>query len=78
MPEYGTDALEIHRDAIVPGQRYCSSMICWPPGTFSAAVQLIRQLGGIVVGGFSRRVGLVRRAKAPGRHRCFLLVVYDD
>ena len=29
--EYGTDCLEVHRDAIAPGERCSSSTICWPP-----------------------------------------------
>ena len=29
--EYGTDALEIHLDAIEPGQNVSSWMTCWPP-----------------------------------------------
>ncbi|NLN19907.1 MAG: adenine phosphoribosyltransferase [Firmicutes bacterium] len=78
--EYGTDALEIHRDAIVPGQRVLLvDDLLATGGTFSAAVQLIRQLGGIVVGG----AFLVELASLGGRKRLgdidvFSLVVYDD
>src|SRR6202167_2742954 len=49
--EYGTDSLEIHRDAVKPGQRVliCDDLLA-TGGTASAAVQLVKQLGGDVVG----------------------------
>ena len=78
--EYGTDSLEIHRDAIVPGQRVLLvDDLLATGGTFSAAVELIRQLGGIVVGG----AFLVELASLGGRKRLgdmdiLSLVVYDD
>src|ERR1700680_3372219 len=49
--EYGTDTLEIHQDAILPGQRVIISDDLLPTGgTAAATVQLVRQLGGEVVG----------------------------
>jgi len=48
--EYGSDTLEIHQDAIQPGQRVCSSMICWPRRHNGATVKLVKQLGGEIVG----------------------------
>ncbi|MGH9690626.1 MAG: adenine phosphoribosyltransferase [Candidatus Acidiferrales bacterium] len=49
--EYGTDQLEIHEDAVRPGQRViiCDDLLA-TGGTASAAVQLVRQLGGEVAG----------------------------
>ena len=50
--EYGiTDSLEIHLDAIEPGQRAYSSSTTYfaTGGTMQATVQLVRQLGGEIV-----------------------------
>ncbi len=49
--EYGTNRLEIHRDAIQPGQRVLLvDDLLATGGSAKAAVQLIEQLGGQVVG----------------------------
>src|SRR5580693_10306570 len=49
--EYGTDTLEIHQDAIQPGQRVLiSDDLLATGGTAAATVELIRKLGGEVVG----------------------------
>jgi adenine phosphoribosyltransferase len=49
--EYGQDALEIHQDAIRAGQRVLVvDDLLATGGTAAAVVQLIRQLGGEVVG----------------------------
>jgi adenine phosphoribosyltransferase len=49
--EYGTDALEIHEDAIKPAQRVLIvDDLLATGGTASAAVGLVRGLGGEVVG----------------------------
>jgi len=49
--EYGTDTLEIHRDAVAPGQRVLiiDDLIA-TGGTGVAAVNLVRKLGGEVAG----------------------------
>jgi adenine phosphoribosyltransferase len=49
--EYGTDTLEIHEDAIAPGQHVliCDDLLA-TGGTASAAVELVRKLGGKIVG----------------------------
>ena len=49
--EYGSDGLEIHEDAIRPGQRVliCDDLLA-TGGTAQATVHLARQLGGNVVG----------------------------
>lgn len=48
--EYGTDALEIHQDAIRPGQRVLlADDLLATGGTISAAAELVRQLGGQIV-----------------------------
>ncbi len=49
--EYGTDALEIHQDAITPGQKVLivDDLIA-TGGTAAAAVELVKRLGGEVIG----------------------------
>jgi adenine phosphoribosyltransferase len=48
--EYGTNTLEIHRDAIAPGQRVLVvDDLLATGGTVAATVDLVRQLGGTVV-----------------------------
>lgn len=48
--EYGTDTLEIHQDAFTPGQRVLiADDLLATGGTVSAAVDLVRQLGGEIV-----------------------------
>lgn len=49
--EYGTDMLEIHRDAIEPGQRVLLlDDLLATGGTSLATARLIEDLGGVVVG----------------------------
>lgn len=49
--EYGTDSLEIHKDAIKPGQRVLVvDDLLATGGTISAVAKLVQQLGGEVVG----------------------------
>src|SRR5712691_3939389 len=49
--EYGTDALEIHRDAIQPGQRVLIvDDVLATGGTAGAVAKLVEKLGGSVVG----------------------------
>ncbi|GAA3760993.1 adenine phosphoribosyltransferase [Terriglobus aquaticus] len=49
--EYGSDSLEIHLDAIQPGQRVVIvDDLLATGGTMQATVQLVRQLGGEIAG----------------------------
>lgn len=49
--EYGQDVLEIHRDAIQPGQRVVvADDLLATGGTMAATIDLVRKLGGEVVG----------------------------
>ena len=49
--EYGTDTLTIHSDAINPGQRVLiTDDLLATGGTIKATIELVEQLGGIVVG----------------------------
>lgn len=49
--EYGENALAIHRDAIEPGQRVLvADDLLATGGTISATIDLVKQLGGEVIG----------------------------
>jgi adenine phosphoribosyltransferase len=49
--EYGTDLLEIHRDAIVPGEQVLIvDDVLATGGTAAATLRLAERLGGVVVG----------------------------
>jgi adenine phosphoribosyltransferase len=49
--EYGTDTIEIQEDAITPGQRVVVlDDLLATGGTMQAAINLVRQRGGLVVG----------------------------
>jgi adenine phosphoribosyltransferase len=49
--EYGTDLLEIHRDAIAPGERVLIvDDVIATGGTAAASARLVERLGGTVVG----------------------------
>jgi adenine phosphoribosyltransferase len=69
--EYGTDCLEMHRDAITAGQRVLIvDDLLATGGTASATVQLVKQLGGEVVGiaFLIELVGLNGRSKLDGEN----------
>ncbi len=49
--EYGTNTLEVHRDAITPGQRVLVvDDLLATGGTVSGTIELVRRLGGEVAG----------------------------
>ncbi|KGX84359.1 adenine phosphoribosyltransferase [Pontibacillus marinus] len=49
--EYGSDVLTIHKDAIKPGQRVLiTDDLLATGGTIEATINLVEQLGGVVVG----------------------------
>ena len=77
--EYGSDSLEIHSDAIKPGESVLiSDDLLATGGTAAAAAQLIRQLGGTVAGAaFAVELTFLNgRAKLPGID-VFSLLRYD-
>ncbi|HTG30302.1 MAG TPA: adenine phosphoribosyltransferase [Methylomirabilota bacterium] len=77
--EYGTDTLEIHEDAIKPGDRViiCDDLLA-TGGTAAATSKLIRQLGGKVEGlAFAVELTFLNgRAKLPGLD-VFSVIQYD-
>jgi len=67
--EYGTDTLEIHQDAVQPGQRVLLlDDLLATGGTAAAATTLLRQLGGEVAGAafIVELTFLNGRTKLPG------------
>jgi adenine phosphoribosyltransferase len=77
--EYGTDSLQMHRDAIQPGSRVLIiDDLLATGGTAQAVVKLVEQLGGIVVGlGFLVELTFLHgRDKLPGLD-VFSLLQYD-
>jgi adenine phosphoribosyltransferase len=78
--EYGTDHLEIHQDAVRPGQRVLlSDDLLATGGTAAAAANLVRQLGGEVVGAaFAVELNFLNgRSKLSGID-VFSLLRYDS
>jgi adenine phosphoribosyltransferase len=77
--EYGTDTLEIHEDAIQPGQRViiCDDLLA-TGGTAAATAKLIQNLGGTVEGtAFAVELTFLNgRAKLAGLD-VFSLIQYD-
>jgi adenine phosphoribosyltransferase len=78
--EYGTDTLEIHQDAVLPGQRVLLlDDLLATGGTASAASTLIRQLGGeVAAAAFVVELTFLNgRAKLPGLE-VYSLLQYDS
>jgi adenine phosphoribosyltransferase len=77
--EYGTDKLQVHRDAVKSGDRVlvCDDLLA-TGGTAAAAVALVRQLGADVAGAaFAVELSfLAGRSKLPGID-VFSLLKYD-
>jgi adenine phosphoribosyltransferase len=78
--EYGTDSLEIHLDAIQPGQRVVLvDDLLATGGTMQATIQLVKQLGGEIAGlAFAVELDFLKgRAKFP-EYDVFSLLHYDE
>jgi len=77
--EYGQDTLEIHKDAIQPGQRViiCDDLLA-TGGTARAAAEMVKALGGEIHGmGFVVELdGLKGRDKLKG-YDVFSLLHYE-
>ena len=78
--EYGTDSLEIHRDAFPPGTKVLVvDDLLATGGTIAAAIELIHKLGGEVAG----LAFLIELSYLGGRERLmdydiFSLVSYEE
>ncbi len=78
--EYGTDSLEIHMDAIKPGQRVVIvDDLLATGGTMEATVKLVNQLGGNIAGlAFAVELDFLKgRDRFPG-HDVFSLLHYSE
>jgi adenine phosphoribosyltransferase len=78
--EYGTDSLEIHLDAIQPGQRVVLvDDLLATGGTMQATIKLVKQLGGEIAGlAFAVELDFLKgRAKFP-EYDVFSLLHYDE
>lgn len=78
--EYGTDSLEIHQDAVRPGQRVLLvDDLLATGGTAAAAATLLRQLGGeVAAAAFVVELTFLKgRAKLPGLD-VYALLQYDS
>ena len=77
--EYGTDSLEMHKDAVAPGNRVLIvDDLLATGGTAAAVARLAEQAGGQVVGlGFAVELTFLNgRGKLPG-YDVFSLMQYD-
>jgi len=76
--EYGTDKLEIHRDAIFPGERILViDDVLATGGTADATCRLVEALGGAIVGlGFLIEISGLGGRERLGSHRIESLATY--
>ncbi len=76
--EYGKDVLEIHKDAILPGQRVVvADDLLATGGTMSATMNLVEKLGGNVVGAaFMIELSELRGREKLGNLDVYTLVQY--
>ncbi|MFC4769694.1 adenine phosphoribosyltransferase [Effusibacillus consociatus] len=64
--EYGKDKLEIHRDAIQPGQRVIiADDLLATGGTIASTIKLVEELGGVVAG----LAFMIELTYLPGREK---------
>ena len=77
--EYGTATLEIHRDAITPGERVLIvDDVLATGGTAKATATLMERLGGKVVGIATLiELGFLGGRDRLGAHELFSLIAYD-
>lgn len=78
--EYGSDALEIHLDAVQPGQRVIVvDDLLATGGTMQATVQLVRQLGGEIAGlGFAIELDFLKGRARLQEYDVFSLLHYEE
>ena len=77
--EYGTDLLEIHRDAIAPGEQVLVvDDVIATGGTAAATARLVERLGGAVIGfAFVLELGFLHGREQLGDFPIHTLVTYD-
>lgn len=77
--EYGTDTLEMHKDAVIPGMRVLIvDDLLATGGTASAAARMVSEQGGVVVGlGFVVELTFLNGRQKLASHDVFSLLQYD-
>jgi adenine phosphoribosyltransferase len=77
--EYGTDTLEMHKDAVRPGDRVLIvDDLLATGGTAAAAASMVQEAGGIVVGlGFVVELTFLGGRQRLAGHDVFSLLQYD-
>ena len=77
--EYGTDTLEMHKDAVAPGTRVLIvDDLLATGGTAAAAASMVREDGGIVVGlGFVVELTFLNGRRKLAGNDVFSLLQYD-
>jgi len=77
--EYGTDSLEIHKDAIQPGQRVLIvDDLLATGGTALATCQLVENLGGVVSGvAFVIELRFLKGRERLAKYDIFSVLQYD-
>src|ERR1700749_655242 len=78
--EYGSDTLEIHMDAIAPGQNVIVvDDLLATGGTMEATVKLVKQLGGKIAGlAFAVELDFLKGRERFSEHDVFSLLHYDE
>ncbi len=78
--EYGTDAVEIHKDAISPGERVLvMDDLLATGGTILAAARLVERLGGSIVGlAFLIELSFLGARERLGRYDVFSIITYES
>jgi adenine phosphoribosyltransferase len=76
--EYGKDALEVHKDAISPGQKVLIiDDLLATGGTTQATIGLVEKLGGIIVGiGFLIELTYLEGRKCLDKYQVVSLIKY--
>ncbi len=78
--EYGSDTLEIHKDAIASGQKVLLvDDLLATGGTMQATLQLVKQLGGVVAGmAFAVELDFLKGRQRFPEHNIFSLLHYSE
>ncbi len=78
--EYGTDAVEIHKDAIAPGDRVLVvDDLLATGGTAEAACRLVERLGGVIVGvAFLIELSFLNGRKRLAKYDVLALCKYES
>jgi adenine phosphoribosyltransferase len=77
--EYGTDLLEIHKDAVHPGEQVLIvDDVLATGGTAAAVIRLVERLGGTVVGlAFLMELGFLNGRDKVGDYRVQTVLQYE-